>query len=138
MKKGALILALLIATFSFAKAQAATKITTAQKALLINKWYELPRESSGDTITFSTTKHIHQPGVDNPAVAFAEITFSEAPDFTVNYWRWCKSESAYFGKWNANGTAVKLDFAKQKCKTELRILDIQKNKLKVVVKETLK
>lgn len=135
MKKGTILIALLIAVTSFSKAQTGNKITTAQKALLVNKWFESPRESSGDTITFSTKKHIHQPGVDNPAVSFSEITFAEAPEFSVNYWRWCKSPSAYFGKWNANGTIVKLDFGKQKCKCELTILDVQKDKLKVVIKE---
>jgi hypothetical protein len=138
MKKGTLI-ALLIAVTVFAKAQTANKITANQKSLLVNKWFESPRETSGDTVTFSTSKHIHQPGVDNPAVAFGELTFSEAPEFNVNYWRWCtKTQNAYVGKWSiaGSGTAVKLDFGKLKCKNELTILELTKDKLKVVIKET--
>lgn len=137
MKKTALIFSLLIVGASFAKAQTGNKISATQKSLLINKWFESPKESNGDTITFKTSKHIHQPGVDNPAVSFAELTFSDAPDFNVNYWRWCtKTQFAYTGKWSAPASVVKLDFGKQKCKCELTILDIQKDKLKVVIKET--
>ena len=137
MKTRTLMIALLMAGISFAKAQTANKLTSAQKEFLINQWYESPRESSGDTITYKTTKHIHQPGVDNPAVAYSEITFQDGNQFTDNYWRWCKVQSAYFGKWTMVGSVIKIDFGKQKCKCELTILDIQKDKLKVVIKETL-
>jgi len=137
MKKGTLIFAALISLTFMGKAQTGNKITANQKSLLVNKWFESPRESSGDTITFKTTKHVHQPGVDNPAFEFGEITFLDAPEFTVNYWRWCtKTQNAYTGKWTAPNSVVKLDFGKQKCKCELTILDIQKDKLKVVIKET--
>jgi hypothetical protein len=135
--KTTLMMALLMVTISFAKAQTANKISSAQKALLINQWFESPRESSGDTLTYKLVKHIHQPGVDNPAMSYSEITFQDGNQFTDNYWRWCKSESAYFGKWTMVGSVIKMDFGRQKCKCELTILDIQRDKLKVIIKETL-
>lgn len=113
------------------------KLSSAQKDLLINTWYESPRESSGDTIAFRLSKHIHTPGKDDPSMSFCVLTLRTAPDFSAEFWRWCpKNPLVFDGKWSLfQNSIIKLDFgAKIKCKFQLTILNIEKDLLKVIVK----
>lgn len=136
MKKYTLILAAFFMAVIFAKAQTASKLTSLQKGYLQKTWYENPKESKGDTIVFHVAKYIYQSG-DDPAFAWSELSFSNATDFNVAYWRWCVAPFAYTGKWSAgSNTSLKLDFGHQKCKCDLNIIDIQSNTLKVVIKES--
>ncbi|MGZ3884860.1 MAG: hypothetical protein ACXVP0_16855 [Bacteroidia bacterium] len=117
-------------------AQTAVNPAAEKKELMHATWFESPRESSGDTITFRLTRHIHVPGKDDPSFTFSTITFDPEQNFTVESWRWCsKNPATYGGKWQLQSTVIKLDFVKQKCKCQLSILNVEKERLKVVIKE---
>jgi hypothetical protein len=138
MNKTIAILALM-ALSGIIKSQTGGRVKPADHELIINTWFESPRESHGDTITYRLTKHIHVPGVDDPKMLFNVLVFSAAPDFTVENWRWCpKSKFIFGGKWNVmTGNIIKLDFGTtQKCKCQLSILSIEKDKLQVIIKTT--
>jgi hypothetical protein len=134
MKKSIFFLFILFSSV-FIIAQTANPVAE-RKELIHASWFEAPRESSGDTITFRLSRHIHVPGKDDPSFSFASISFDPSKDFTVEAWRWCsKNPATYGGKWMFQSEVVKLDFVKQKCKCQLNILSIEKDKLRVIIKE---
>lgn len=135
MKKCIVLLSALL-TAGLAKAQTGAEITLEKKELMHTTWYESPRESSHDTIAFRLSRHVHVPGKDDPSVTFSSITFNKSQEFTVEAWRWCsKNPAAYGGKWTFQPPLIRLDFVKQKCRCQLTMLTIEKELLKVVIKE---
>ena len=129
-----IIILILITGLINAQTGGRTKPNTHEQ--IINTWFESPRESHGDTITFRLTRHIHVPEVDDPKALFTIVIFRTAPDFTVENWRWCKkSKFIYGGKWSLmGGTTIKLDFGTaSKCKCQMSILSLEKDKFKVLV-----
>lgn len=132
---GLLLISIVLLCYS-ARAQKSKGFTDLQKGYLINTWYESPKESSGDTIVFRLTKYTLSAG-DNPAFAFSKIVFTNLTDFSIEYWRWCKSAPvSYDGKWNFNvGTILSLDFGSQKCKNSFFVLEVKDDKLKALIKE---
>ncbi len=128
---------LLIVTGTGFSLMAQNKLSAAQKDLLLNTWYESPHESSGDTIMYKLTKHIHTPGKDDPSMSYSVLTLKTAPDFSAEFWRWCpKNPLVFDGKWSLfQGNIIKLDFgAKIKCKFQLTVITVEKDRLKVIVK----
>jgi hypothetical protein len=118
--------------------QMKANLSSEQKDLLQRAWHESPRENSGDTIAFRQMKHIHTPGKDDPSFIFARIEFQALPDVNVEGWRWCsKNTLVYSGKWTlVSGPLVKLDFgAKQKCRCQLQLVELTKDRLRMVIKE---
>jgi len=132
------LLFLLFLVFSFsAKAQLSASQTAPNpnQNLLIGNWYESPKESIGDTIVFRKTKYTLQQA-DNPAFAFSELNFIDGLSFRINYWRWCYVNSSYEGTWSsASNTNINLDFGPNKCKNELKIIELSSSVLKIIIKE---
>lgn len=129
MKK--LLIGLFLTLCFFSKAQNAK-----QTNIQVATWFESPKESNSDTIVFRLTKHVLVAG-DDPAFAFSQITFVNASDFNIGYWRWCSnSQGANSGKYNYSKSAtILLDFGPQKCKCNLTVLEYKNDKLKVFIKE---
>jgi hypothetical protein len=121
---------------SFMQAQKNAALSEQQKGYLLNTWYQLSQESSGDILTFTLTKHVNVPGVDVTGFEYSKLVFSNATDFSVEYWTKCSANINFAsGKWNySNGSSVQLNFDSGKCKNTLTILEITNNKLKVQVK----
>jgi hypothetical protein len=105
-----------------------------KKGYLINNWFESPKESSGDTITFRLNPYIKGTG-DNPAFEFSQIAFTNAGDFTIKYWRWCRMAPLMNEGKYTNDLNLLLDFGPSNCKNELVILELKTDKLKVLIKE---
>jgi hypothetical protein len=126
----------LIMVGSFIQAQKNAALTEEQKGFLLKTWYQVPQESSGDVLTFSLTKHVNVPGVDVTGFEYSKLVFSNATDFSVEYWTKCSGNiNSASGKWNySNGSSVQLSFDSGKCKNTLTILEVTNNKLKVQVK----
>jgi hypothetical protein len=123
-------------TGSLMKAQKNAGLSEQQKGFILNTWYESPKESKGDTLTFSTVKHVSVAGTDVVGFEYSKITFTNATDFNVAYWTKCAENiNMTSGKWNyVSGSVLLLDFIPMKYKNQLTVIEVTANKLKVVVK----
>ncbi len=134
--KTILIAATLVMTCSLMNAQKNAALSDQQKNFMLNTWYQSPQESKGDTMTFTTTKHVNVAGVDVMGFEYSRLTFKSATDFEVAYWTKCSQNlNLTSGKWNyTSGSALEMDFMPLNCKNQVTVIQITSNKLKVVVK----
>jgi len=131
-----LFLLLFFFAFSFVgKAQESVNLTDAKKQKFIANWYESPKESKGDTLVFRKTKYVLDAN-DSKAFAFSVLNFTDLTNFKIEYWRWCTAlPYAYTGSWSATASSLNLDFGQGKCSNTLKVLSIDANSLKVIIKE---
>lgn len=117
-------------------AQQNTSLSNSQKQQLQKVWYESPKESKGDTLVFRKTKYVLDYTVDDPAFAFSLINFTDALNYKIEYWRWCKlSPHAYEGTYQITNDQVNLNFGQGKCQNQLKVLSLDNELLKVLITE---
>lgn len=110
---------------------------TAQTNLLLQRWYEAPESSKGDTVFFKTTPHVLGPNED-PAYAWSDFTMNTNNTFDIKYWRWCPNGNyAYMGTWSSPlANRIIFDFGPGKCKCDMQIVSVNATELKAIIKET--
>lgn len=128
-------LVLVFVIFSLSvKAQLSTSQVASNKKQLIGSWYESPKESNGDTLVFRTSKYVLT-ATDSKAFAFSAISFIDATNFKIEYWRWCTKPYAYTGTYTHTNSQINLNFGVGNCSNSLKIVSFEKDVLKIIIKE---
>ena len=138
MKTGSVItvLILLIAPV-LSRAQVKNELTNDEKKSLTSSWYESPRESKGNVITFRLEKHKFESGIDLVGYENSEIIIKKDQTFSVALWKWCpNSNEVSTGKWTLTDDQMTMNFSTKTCQCEIKILELAKDKLKVEIKKS--
>ncbi len=104
---------------------------------LINTWYESPHDSKGDVIVFKTTQYVNVPGVDVIGMEYSKLTLGKANACELDFSKWCSNHQNHLkGSWNNTApNKIVLNFGNDGCPSELTVISVTANELKVTVKE---
>lgn len=128
----AIIILMLISVFGIS--QSKNELTPEQKKLIVNAWYESPRETKGNIVTFRNQRHKFESGVDMAGYENSEMIVKKDNTFSVALWKWCPNNNEVSsGKYTLSENLMTLDFSTKTCQCEIKILELEKDKLKIEI-----